>query len=45
MSTNVEPLKVKKVSTDLSASQDDLSGNEDEEYNLWFDHTIDQTRE
>jgi len=31
--------------SDLSASQDDLSGHEDEEHDFWFDHTIDQTRE
>ena len=36
---------VKKVCAYLSASQDDLSGNEDEEHDFWFDHTVDQTRE
>ena len=29
----------------LSTSQDDLSGHEDEECDLWFDHAVDQTRE
>jgi len=29
----------------LSASQDDLSGHEDEEHDLGLDHTVDQTRE
>jgi len=36
---------VKKICAYLSASQDDLSGHEDEEYDLWFDHAVDQTRE
>jgi len=36
---------IKKIRSYLSASQDDLSGHEDEEHDLWFDHTVDQTRE
>ena len=38
-------VQIKKICSYLSASQDDLSGHEDEEDDFWFDHTIDQTRE
>ena len=34
-----------KMCAYLSASQDDLSGHEDEEYDFRFDHTVDQTGE
>ena len=36
---------IKKNHAYLGAGQDDLSGHEDEEHDLWFDHTVDQTRE
>ena len=31
--------------TDFRTSEDDLATDEDEEHNLWLDHTVDETRE
>jgi len=31
--------------TNFGAGQDDLSADEDQEHNLWFHHTVDETRE
>jgi len=46
MSDNREGVVVdREIHPYLSASQDDLSGHEDEEHNLGLDHMVDQTRE
>ena len=35
----------RSIGAHLGASQDDLSGHEDEKHDFRFDHTVDQTRE
>jgi len=42
---SISMIVVNKICAYLSASQDDLSGHEDEEHDFWFDHTVNQTRE